>query len=97
MFGDAFIKESARYLGLGLGLDQLKPGVLELRKWPAKGFTLFAIGYRAFDSPFHRTYCTAADDQTFLRQLLHHLIKAFALFLTQNILGRDFDVIKEQL
>jgi hypothetical protein len=37
------------------------------------------------------------DDQPLLRQLLHHLVEAAPFLAAEDVLGRDRDIVEEQL
>ena len=82
VFRDALVEEGAGDCGFGFALRQFEACVLELGEGAAEGFALLAVLDRARDCALHGTHRFAADDQALLRELLHHLVKAFALFST---------------
>ncbi len=95
MLRDATIEECACDNRVGLRLGQFESGVLELRQRSAKGLAFFAVIDCQLNAAFHGANRAATDDQALLRELLHHLIEALALFGAQQVFRRDFDVVEE--
>ena len=82
---------------LGLAFGKLELGVLEVEDRLAECLAAFDIIDGLVDRALDHADALEADDVALLRQFLHQLDEALALFPAKQVSGGHADVIKEQL